>query len=792
MFKNYFLSSIRNLSKYKWVSLISIFGLSIGIAAGLLSYMHIKYEVSYDRFLPKHERIFRLVTGDVKSGDGWVGISAPIPVKLKTEIPEIESYVRLTKFSRHGKVVVHYDNQYFNEENFFLADSSLFSIFDIPLIRGKIKGLFNKPNSLVISQSKATKIFGDEDPIGKIITMNNDFEYEVTGIMVDLPRNSHIDIDFVVSFLDLERLIPGRSLTGNWGQYNYYGYVLLRPDVDPKIVERKIQSLSVPLPDYVHKFADIGLQPITDIHFVHNRGNLKLSYNKRYLNIYGAAALGLILISLINFINLKTASSSKRIKEVGVRKTIGASRRQLLSQFVVESMILCMISLLLALALIQYLMLPYINSLFNVEMEIDLANYQNLLVGAGIILIISILSGGHIGLFVTSFSPVKVLKNQFKTGGGRGAGVKDILLGIQFIVSIILISSSLMIGKQVNHISNKNLGLNPDQVINIPLYTKVENEEHDVIKNELIKLNSVKKASLNRFNPGVVNWNQTVWWEGQEVEESMFIISVDADFLETMDVELLEGDVEFIQNSITDRYTYILNESAKKHIGWEVAQGKQFSAFGEDSRNPIAGVIKDFHFQSLHNQIKPCLLVVGNLTPSQLYLKIASTNVQQTLTEIQQKLTSLIPGLPFEYKFIDDEFAMLYESEIRAQKITAFYTFICILLAAFGLYGLLTFEISERTKEIAIRRILGSTNYQIGNLLTKNFYRIVFITGVFGIPVTWMIMEQWLSNFNYRINIDPWTISLSVVFMIFLILGTIFFKLWGTMGKEPAHDLRHE
>ena len=792
MFRNYLLTAFRSLTRNKWVSLISILGLSVGMATGLLSYLHIEYEQSYDQYHQKSDRIYRIVTGNVETGEGWVGISAPIPPKLKSDIPEMEDFVRLTKLQRDGKVVVHHDNQYFNEANFFLADASLFSVFDLPLLQGDRERVFAAPDGIVVSQTEAVKLFGGKNPIDKIIRINDEHDFRVTGVMEDVPENSHFDIDYVVSFQNLETMKPGTSLTGNWGQYNYYAYALLRPTADHAAVVRKIQSMKVPLKEGTHSFERLGLQPLTDIHFVDNRGNLKPSYNRRYLFIYGAAALGLILISLVNFINLKTAGSSKRVKEVGVRKTIGASRPQLLGQFVSEAFLLCIISLVLAAGLMRSLLLPYINDLFSATISFDFFNPVNIIAGLLFALVVSILAGGYIGFFVTSFSPVKALKSQIKTGSGKSVGLRDVLLGVQFIVSIILIGSSLVISKQMRHVSNMDLGLNPDQVVNIPLYVGVEKEKRGALKNELRNLPHVSGVSLNSFNPGGVNWNQTVWWEGQEESESMYIISVDPDFFATVDLKLLEGNAELIKKNLTDRYTYVLNESAREHIGWEQAAGKMFEAFGDNSRRAVSGVIEDFYFQSLHNEVRPCLLVVGNLKPSQLYLKTSAANMSETLEAAQQKLAALVPGLPFEYSFLDERFAELYAAEQQAQKIISFYTVICILIAFFGLYGLLTFEINERTKEIAIRKILGGSSRQIGQMLSKNFIRAALIAGAVGVPIVWWLMNGWLANFKYRTTIDVLSIAAPVILLAVLVIMTVWLKVFSSKRQDPVEELRYE
>ncbi len=792
MIRNYFITAYRNLWRNKMVSAISIVGLSIGIAVGLLSYLHIRYELSFDGFHDKKDRIYRIVTGDVKSGQGWVGISAPIPPKLKSDIPEIEDFVRLTKLDRDGKVVVHHDNQSFNEANFFLADASLFSIFDFSFIHGQPEQAFQTPDGIVVTASRAEKLFGASSPLGKIVKINDKHEFRVSGVIEDLRPNSHLALDMIVSFENLETLLPYASLDGNWGQYNYYGYALLRQGADLAAAERKIKAIEVPLKDYTHTFEQLGLQPMTDIHFEHNRGNMKASYDRKYLYIYGASALGLIFISLVNFINLKTAGSSKRIREVGVRKAIGARRGELVVQFVAEAFLLCLVSLALGLFIMNTWLLPYVNNLLGADLQFHLFDLPNASLGLLGLLVISLLSGTYIAQFITSFSPMEALKSQIKTSSGRGLKFRDVLLGVQFFVSLILIIGSLIITRQMQHVSDINLGLNPDQVLNIPLYVEVEKEKRSVLKNELNSLPNVTHVSLNSFNPGQANWNQTTWWEGQEEDESMFIISVDPDFFETADVKLIEGSLDHIKSNLSERYTYVLNQSARQHIGWEQAVGRQVSPFGDDARKPVTGVIEDFTFQSLHDRVKPCLLVVGDLTPSQLYVKVRAQDVQATVAAVEDKLASILPALPFEYAFLDDLFGQLYLAETQAREISLFYTIVCILLALFGLYGILTFEVTERAKEIAIRKVIGAKVLHIVGLLSRDFLRLILIALVLASPIAYFMMDGWLQDFAYRIDI-PWWIFV-VAGLVAALIALAIVALQGVRAAllNPVHALRGE
>ena len=793
MLRNYLLTALRSLSRRKWMAIINLVGLSVGVAVGLLSFLHVRYELNYDGFHEKKDRIYRIVTGNMETGEGWVGISAPIPPRIKDEVPDVEEFVRLTKLRRSGKVVISNGTRHFNEANFFMADPSLFSVFSFPLKSGNKDFVLQNLDEIVISETQAEKLFGTEDPIGKLIRLNEEFEFRVAGVFYDIPPNSHLDIDYVVSFQNLEKLLPGTSLSENWGQFNYYAYALLGPNSSEAEAERRIQAINIQLEDDNNMALDqLGLQPIQDIHFQHNRGNLKPSYNMTYIYIYIAAALGVILISLVNFINLKTAGSSKRVREVGVRKVIGASLGQLRLQFMAESFVLTLLAFLLGILSLKFLFLPYVNNLFGVEIGLNLYDPGTLFIGFLATLLISLLAGAYIAFFVSSFSPVKALKNAIKVNSSKNV-FRNLLLGIQFLISIVLVASSAVINKQMKFVSEKSLGLQPEQVINIPIYNDPDEAKLELLKSEIGRMPNVTSVSLNGFEPGNVNWNQTVWWEGQDESESMYIISVDEKFFETLDMNLLEGDVNLIkQRASSDRYTYVLNRAAREHIGWESALGKKFRALGGNSDRTIDGVVENFHFQSLHNEVKPCVLVIGFFPATQLYAKLNSKNINQSIGAIKSKTSEVLPGLPFEYQFLNSEFEQLYWQEKRAGAVISFFTIISIILAVSGLYGLLTFAINERTKELAVRKILGSSSYHLGRLLSDNFLKIGLVTALIGVPVTWWLMQNWLNNFNYRVDLSFLGLLLPLLLLAGAIFLTISIKVMGLMRHNPVDELKYE
>ncbi len=792
MFKSYLISGLRNLSRRKLFSLLNIIGLALGIACFILSYYHIRYEFSYDQFYSKSSRIFRLVTGNVATGEGWVRVSAPLPAKLEADIPEIQSFVRLINLDKSSKTAVRYDQKTFYEKNFFLADPSSVDFFDLNFVVGH-PSVLRDIHTIVVSRSKAEQIFGFHDPVGKTLRINDQFEFTVGGVYEDFLPNSHLDMDFIVPFANLEKLLPGTSLGSNWGQYNYFAYVLLHPDAEEGLVEQKIGDIEVRLnDDQVFSLEAINLQPIGDIHFQENRGNLKPSYDRRSALIYGFSALAILIISMINYINLSTAGATGRLKEVGLRKTIGANRRQLIAQFIGESTLITMLASIAGLLLINFLLLDWVNGLFETYLEFHLLDIRLWMVLIGLIVSISLSAGAYIAYFILRVQPVKALKGGIKTASGRSP-VRSFLLVTQFIIAITLLASALFIRSQMNLMSSQDIGLEKTGVINVPLYERSWKKDLAPIKEELTGLSFVSAASGTGFQAGSTNWHQTVWWEGQQQDASMNIISGDGDLFRTLGLELISGDETYIRNASRTERLYLLNEAAVNLIGWEDGLGKSFSPFGASRKQPIAGVIKDFNYKSLHHPIEPCVLVLGNtFEPDQLLIKIQSENIGNALTGIREKFTEISPNVPFEYSFLDEDFAQLYREERRSQTVVIFYTSVAIILSILGLFGILSFELQERRKEMAVRKILGISDFGLGALVSGKFIRMLLLAGLVSIPLTWYVVEQWLMNFSYRIELGFGVFSLAI-FIVFLLIMTIMaLKLWELNRSNMAQVLKYE
>ncbi|MEP5612212.1 MAG: FtsX-like permease family protein [Cyclobacteriaceae bacterium] len=792
MIRNLFLTSIRSLFKHKSTFLLNLLALTIGISGCIVAYLHISFESSYDQFHSNESRIFRVVTGDVPNQNGWVKVSTPIPPKLKADLPEVESFARLTKYSYNEKIAVEYNKTVFNEENFFLADPALFSIFDIETVKGRID---DDPaeSSVFISQEMANKYFQREDPVGKLLKVDGKIDLQVAAVFADLPYNSHFDLDFVVPFKNLPIAKPGTSLTGNWGQFNYFAYILLQDGADPTATESKMKEIVAEYGENESmQFERLAFQALADIHFQPNRGNLKASYNPKYLMIYSAVALAILLISFINFINLSVASSTRRIKEVGVRKVLGASRSQLVSQFVAESIITASIAAGLGLILSD-LAMPGINGIVQSNMVLDLADPLLISGIVGLILTIALFSGLYIALYILSFNPVNAVKGAIKIGN-RGKRFKESLMTIQFTVSCILILASVFIYRQLNFLKDHDIGLNQEGIVTMQLYDQKSQDEVPFLIPELEKIAGVQKVSASKFTPGLANWHQTVSWEGQTEDVSWNLISVDENFIETFGIELTEGDMDEIKElSGSQKYTYIVNEAALKSAGWESGFGKVISPFGRNGNAAIAGVASDFNYKSLHIEVEPCILIITNTDKySQVSLRFNTQDPLGLLADVEATFAEVMPETPFEYAFADDQFNRLYRVENQTSQLIGLLTTIAIVLALLGVYALLSFTIKERTKEIAIRKVLGIKMKGTLYLLSGNYIKLLVIGNLIGIPITWYIMDLWLQNFSYQISLGFITFLGVAVSTFLLILVVVGFKVVQIENINPTEALHYE
>jgi len=791
MFK-YLLLTVRIFWRNPFYSLINILGLSLGLASCLVCYLHLSYELGYDHFHEQRDHLYRVVTGDMEENDYWVMMAAPVPPVLKTEFPEIREYVRMGFFSWDPKVLVQHGEKFFNERNFFMVDPSFFTVFSYRMILGDPETALSDRDGVVITESNATKYFGDEDPLGKVIRVNGEREYRVTAVIEDAPHNSHLDYSFLISFENLPALY-GPQAPQSWGGYNYYAYVQLEPKADVTALVGKIKNYEFQATEErLVSFENFDLQPVSDIHFMSNRGNLKPAYNMSYVYIFWALAISLLFIAVINYINLTTAQSEHRIQEVALRKTVGAARWKIIIQFMFESLISAVIALVFAVMLLK-LMLPFLNGLFENRMVLNLGDSSYILLLLGVTLVTGIIAGSYIAYFVSGHRPALILKGVIKIRS-RDIHLRKALMFIQFGIVTFLIISSLTILDQFRYMRDIDLGLDKDRVVDLLIFDQEAKKKIPLLKQEILKSPLIISAGASAFQPGAANFNQSVKWEGQQEDMSMFLIPVDKDYISTMRMSLIEGDMEQIQAFSDSSYTWVLNESARNAIGWEQAYGKSFTAFGSDrSIRPVSGVVRDFKFMSLHHDVSPLALVVGNaFSMDRLTVRLAAGNIPDAMSFLEQKFRETLPGIPFEYKFFDESIDLLYGEEARSGRIIGTITGIVIIIALFGLFGLLSYTLKERRKEMAIRKVHGISILRLSVLVTRQYMILILLSGTVALPVAWILMNQWLQRFAYRITLTTGLFVLSLAIVIILVLITILNRTVKTARENPAEALQYE
>lgn len=782
----YFLkTAFRSLLKNKTSSIINLTGLTIGLTIVITFFVLIKNELSYDSFHENVDRIYRVIKGNAEDKESYAGTPPTLGEFLKSNIPEVEEYTRLHK----AELVVKYGDKQFTEKEFFFADPAFFKIFTFPLIKGNAS--LHNPNSIVITEEASQKYFGSENPIGKVISVGNNHNFEVTAVAEDVPDNSHFHFDFIIPFERLDDVLQSNYLE-SWGSWNFYTYILTGKDVNTKLLQSKVTDLfKTKLPERASFFEDVTYQPVKDIHFQYNRKNLEPAFDDKYISIYIAIAIAVLLIACINFINLTTANSMQRAKEVGLRKTIGANYSELIKQFLLESILFVVIASILAVVLVEVI-LPFVNSITAKHYSFDYTNYSNYLILFGLILITGILAGGYPAIVLSSFQPVKALKGKLNKNSNNA--FRNALVVFQFSVSIALIVCTFIILQQIDYIQNKNLGFAEEQIINIPLKTRELFGKSPLIKSEVMKNNSVVSASLNNYQPS--NFNEH-WggfkWEGmseQEENNQMWVINADKDFIDTYQIELLEGE-DFVTNfEVTDQLSFILNKSALKLMNWETGAGKEIT-YWDTRKGRVAGVVDDFNFRSLHHMIEPAAII---LRDRGMYLSVRTKteNISDALASIKKAWDSFNTNLPFEYYFLDEDFAKLYQSEIRTSKIIGNFSLITVFIACIGLFGLTSFMAERRKKELGIRKVLGASEAGLLKMFSFDYTKWVLLANLIAWPAAYYFMKYWLEDFAYRIEITIWPFLLAGLTALIIALLTISWRALRAARVNPVESLRYE
>jgi putative ABC transport system permease protein len=811
MFKNYIKIAWRSLKKQPFFTFLNTFGLAIGMAGALLISLYIYDEMSYDTMFADADRIYR-VNADIKFGGDarkYAVTPAPMADALKSDFSEVEL---VTRFRTRGSALVRKVDAAANvkEEQTTYVDATFFEMFGVEMLAGDAKTALNDPNTIVMTKTAAEKHFGISNAIGQSLLLNNDETYTVTGVIDDLPRNSFLR-DYTL-FQSMEGYEDAKIV--NWGSNNYQTFFKLIPTAD-------VENIKVPLEGFLGKYVVPGVQqfmpgiteeqfkaagnyliystiPLTDIHLSSNLV-AEISSNNDMQSIYilSFIAIFLIVLASVNFMNLSTAHSLKRAKEVGVRKTLGSNKGDLVRQFLVESGLISFLSLVLAL-LLAYIALPFFNSLAAKDISIPILSPFFWLLLLFSVVILGLFSGSYPAFFMSRFMPVKVLKGggQSSVGGGK---IRNSLVVFQFAISVFLIVSTLVVYQQLKFIQGKDLGFSKDQVLVInDVYTA--GSKANSFKEQLKQLGFVKNATLSSFLPTPSSRSDSTFSpeEGlteQENAVSMQTWGVDYDYVSTMDFEFVAGR-DFDKNFGNDSTAIIINETAAKvmRLSPEEAIGKRYSP-DFNSENPefftVIGVLKDFHFASLKDEIDALSLHLSDRAYA-LAVKIEAGNLEDAVSSIEGVWNTIVPGEPFNYYFMDDSFNNTYQSERRLGNIFVIFTVLSIFIACLGLFGLAAFNAQKRTKEIGVRKVLGASVGQISYRLTLDFLKLVVISILISLPIGWFVMTKWLEDFTYRIEIGWWVFALAALLGIVVAVITVSYQSIKAAIVNPVKSLRTE
>ena len=799
MFANYLKTALRNLLRNKIFSFINISGLAIGIAACLLIFLYIITEFSYDKFHEKADRIYRVaINGEVSGSFLNVAVSsAAMAGPIVRDFPEVVDAVRLNNVSQ--TVYFTYNDKKYFEEGMIYVDSSFFNIFTYDVLNGDITSALDEPYSLVLTKDVADKYFAKENPIGKTIKLNDRQNYKVTAVIANPPENAHFHFKIVSSFSSLYGDY-GRETYENWGSLSILTYILLEEGVEAKDFEKKLPGFFLKYMEDLEtmdiKF-EAFLQPLTSIHLHSNlMAEAEANGSMSYIYTFSAIAIFILLIACINYMNLTTARSMKRSREVGLRKVAGAMKNQLVVQFICESIILSLIGFIIALILVE-ISLPVFNKLTGQEFGLNILTKWYYILGLiGMILFVGLVSGSYPAFYLSSFRPIKAIKGGLSKSSGKSS-LRNTLVIIQFTISIILIICTGVVYSQLQYIKSKKLGFDKENILILPLRGERLRSKIDVLKSELLNLSCVDKVSASRsvISRGI---DGTGYHPEGFDENSPWIIfnnSVDEDYIETMGMNLIKGR-GFSKEFGTDTSSIIINKTLMKRLGWEDPLGKKIGTFHDTIEIPltIIGVIDDYHSNSLHKVVDPSLLCFYPQELRFLNLKLNHGNINTSLETIKAKWNELEKCFPFDYYFLDQDFETFYRADKRMGEIFIYFTIIAIFVACLGLFGLASYSAEQKTKEIGIRKAIGSSVASLVIMLTKQFVKWILIANIIAWPVAYYYMDKWLGNFAYNIELSDfwWLFVASAAISFAIAVLTVSSQALRAAMANPVESLKYE
>jgi len=816
MFKNYFKVAFRNLMRNKGYTLITLSSLAIGIAACLLAFLYIQDELSYDRFNDKSERIFRITTRMVREGKeiNIVGAGAPVAKTMMDEFPEVENAVR---FREEGSVKVNVGATVFREKKVVYSDPSFFDIFSVPLLKGDRKAALAAPQSVVLSRTTAEKYFGSADPVGKVLRIDDKQEWRISGIFADIPRTSHFHFDLIASLSTLD-LTRDPSLA-SWMSFSLQTYLLLRPGASASDLEAKLPLLykthlgpeikkfmGISLEDFMTKAKmklDYSLQPLAAIHLHsdYDGGEFEPNGDIKYIFLFSAVSLFILILAIINFVNLSTARSISRAKEVGLRKVLGSFRLDLIKQFLTESLILCLLASGIA-CLLTALLLPLFNNLTAKELGWKaLANPMGIVAALALTLLVTIMAGAYPAFLLSSFRPASILRGQSE-GRRKSGWLRRGLVVFQFGVSAVMIIGTIVVFQQMQYIQNKKLGFNKEQVL-IMHNTQQLKDHAETLKQEILRSPQVVSATLSSFLPVPSSRaRMPITRADNPNPAAAFPISfwrIDEDYIRTLGMKIVAGR-NFSRQFADDSQNVIINQAAAAYFGFKSPLGEKLVRLNADPLKPdsfamipctVIGVVEDFHYESLREAIAP-LVLLRESSSGNMAVRMRSNHIAAFVSFLKKKWASLMPGEPFEYSFLDESFDEIYKSEMRTGRIYAIFAVLAVFIGCLGLFGLASFSAAKRTKEIGIRKVLGATIHEVAALLIRDYILLVGLANLIAWPVAYYLMRRWLQDFAYRTPIGLTVFLLSGLLGLAIALLTVGYQAVHAARANPVESLRYE
>jgi putative ABC transport system permease protein len=794
MLRNYLTVAWRNIRKDKFYSIINILGLTIGITCGMLLLLYVTDELSYDRYHANASQIYRIVSyiEEPDKVNRWVSTQVPLAKTLKQEYPVVKNYAR---FFPYGRVMFRQGERRFYEEDIYSADSTVFDIFSYKFVEGDPRTALDAPGSIVLTQKTAQKFFGSGSALGQSLRTNDTTSYNVTGVVEDIPKNSHFTFNALLSLSSRERQ------DNNWGSFYITSYLVLPENLDLKTLESKFPQLYDKYMASIFKRMGIKityqLQPLTKIH-LYSKFEGESNGDIGYVYTFSAIAFFMLLIASINYMNLATARSAKRAKEVGLRKAMGSLRGTLIAQFLAESVLMTTLALAGSLILVAIL-LPFFNTVSGKEISFwELLRPQFLLIALAIVVFTGFMSGSYPAFYLSAFDPASVLKGSFKLKGG--SFFRKALVVTQFSISLVMLICTWIVYQQLNYMRNKDMGYDREQVLTINYQDNQPKDRYNVFRKNLLSnptIQSVATASSPVSNIGgrvifAVESNTGM------KEMGFKPTGIDHDYLKTMGIKLIKGRDFSVDMPADTNNSVLINQAVVERMGWKEPLGKKIVLGGlPQAGQPapptaqVVGVVRDFHQQSLYNPIEPLIMLYRTANPV-IHVKIKATDVDKTIAFIGQQWQQLYPNRLFEYRFLDQDFESAYHAdELRGRIFTAFST-LTILIACLGLFGLATFTTEQRVKEIGVRKVLGASVSSVVLLLSKDFTRLVLLSFPIAIPIAYFSMDRWLQSFPYKTGIQAWVFIVACLLTLLICWATVIYQSLKAAMKNPVTSLRAE